>query len=62
MADFSEIKSEFEIKELNPKNDDGIIEHLRGKTEEVDLDQILKKSLGGYTKQSVLEYLGILRK
>jgi len=39
-----------------------IIEHLRGKTEEVNLEQYLKKSFGGYTKQSVLSYLAILRK
>ncbi|MEL7658916.1 MAG: hypothetical protein AAGU75_23745, partial [Bacillota bacterium] len=39
-----------------------VIETLRLKTEEIDMDQYLKSKLGGYTKQSVLEYLNILRK
>lgn len=44
------------------ENDNNFIEMLRDKSEE-DLDSILKKTLGGgYTKQSVHEYLAILRK
>jgi len=58
----SESKSEFDFKELNVDNGKSIVEQLRVKTEEIDLNQYLKKSLGGYTKQSVLEYLGRLRK
>lgn len=42
--------------------DRSVIETLRLKTEEIDMDQYLKKTLGGYTKQSVLEYLNVLRK
>ena len=58
----SESKTELDFKELNVDNGMSIIEQLRTKTEEGDLNQYLKKSLGGYTKQSVLEYLGQLRK
>lgn len=45
------------------ENDKDFIEMLRDKTEE-DLDSVLKKTTigGGYTKQSVQEYLAILRK
>ena len=43
-------------------NEHSVIETLRLKTEEIDIDQYLKTKLGGYTKQSVLEYLNILRK
>lgn len=39
-----------------------VVEMIREKTEEADLNKYLKKSLGGYTKQSVTEYLNILRK
>ncbi|MCI2000691.1 MAG: hypothetical protein LKJ75_08535 [Clostridia bacterium] len=39
-----------------------VVETLRLKTEEIDMDQYLKTRLGGYTKKSVLEYLNILRK
>lgn len=39
-----------------------IVEMLRDKTEEADLNSVLKKTLGGYTKQSVYEYISILRK
>lgn len=39
-----------------------MIETLRLKTEEIDMDQYLKTKLGGYTKQSVLDYLNVLRK
>jgi len=39
-----------------------LIEELRLKTEESDLEQQLKTRFGGYTKQSVLDYLNILRK
>ena len=45
------------------KNDDiNIIETLRLKTEEIDMDKYLKTTFGGYTKQSVLDYLNVLRK
>jgi chromosome segregation ATPase len=43
-------------------HDMNIVELLRVKTEEADMDAYLKTSFGGYTKQSVLEYLSILRK
>jgi chromosome segregation ATPase len=43
-------------------DESSMVETLRLKTEEVDMDQYLKTKLGGYTKQSVLEYLNILRK
>ncbi|WP_312653289.1 hypothetical protein [Aminipila sp.] len=39
-----------------------MIETLRLKTEEIDMNQYLKTKLGGYSKQSVLEYLNVLRK
>ena len=39
-----------------------VIELLREKTEEIDLKQYLKSTLGGYTKKSVLGYLTILKK
>jgi len=48
---------------MTDKIDDiGMIETLRLKSEEIDMDQYLKTKLGGYTKQSVLEYLNALRK
>ncbi|WP_156900534.1 hypothetical protein [Anaerovorax odorimutans] len=48
---------------MTDKIDDiSVIETLRTKTEEIDMDQYLKRKLGGYTKQSVLEYLNVLRK
>lgn len=39
-----------------------IVETLRLKTEESDIKQYLKSTVGGYTKNSVLEYLNVLRK
>ncbi len=39
-----------------------VVETLRLKTEELDMNQYLKTKWGGYTKQSVLEYLNVLRK
>lgn len=39
-----------------------LIEQLRSMTEEVDFNQFLKKTFRGYTKDSVLEYLSVLRK
>ncbi|MGE4354672.1 MAG: hypothetical protein AB7D36_11390 [Oscillospiraceae bacterium] len=48
------------MTEINGESN--IVEALRAKTEETDMNQYLKKALGGYTKSSVLEYLGILRK
>ncbi|WP_206458571.1 hypothetical protein [Anaerovorax sp. IOR16] len=48
---------------MTGKMDDmSIIETLRSKTEEIDMDQYLKRIIGGYSKQSVLEYLNVLRK
>lgn len=35
---------------------------LREKTEEADLNSILKPNVGGYTKKSVLEYLAYIKK
>jgi len=43
-------------------DDINVVEALRSKTEELDMDQYLKSKMGGYTKQSVLEYLSVLRK
>ena len=40
---------------------DNLIKNLREKTEEADLDTILKTTLGGYTRKSVREYLSMLR-
>jgi len=42
--------------------DINIVEALRSKAEWLDMDQYLKTKMGGYTKQSVLEYLSVLRK
>lgn len=39
-----------------------VVEMLREKTEESNLNKYLKKTMGGYTKKSVIEYLNILRK
>lgn len=39
-----------------------IVEMIRVKTEEEDLDQILKTSMGGYTKKSVRDYLASVRR
>lgn len=38
------------------------IEDLRLKTEKSDLRQYLKSSIGGYTKESVQEYISVMRK
>lgn len=38
------------------------VELLRSKTEENDMKHFLKSTMGGYSKQSVLDYLAILRK
>ncbi|MFB0921009.1 MAG: hypothetical protein QMB62_09020 [Oscillospiraceae bacterium] len=43
-------------------SDASIMEALRSKIEESDIKQYLKSSLGGYTKNSVLAYLNLLRK
>lgn len=48
------------MSEVN--NEPGFVEALRLKTEETDLNHYLKRALGGYTKQSVLDYLNALRK
>lgn len=42
--------------------EESFVSMLREKTEEADLDTILKTSFGGYTKQSVQEYLAHIRK
>lgn len=39
-----------------------IVEMIRDKSEEADLNQILKSSFGGFTKKSVQEYLSRIRK
>lgn len=41
---------------------DNLVKTLREKTEEADLDTILKTTLGGYTRKSVREYIAILRR
>lgn len=41
---------------------DNTVNDLREKTEEMDLNTILKPSMGGYTKKSVMEYLAYLKK
>ena len=41
---------------------DAFLEELREKSGETDLDSILKSTIGGYTKQSVLEYLFTIKK
>ena len=41
---------------------DEFVSMLREKTEEGDLNTILKPCIGGYTKRSVLEYLSIVKK
>jgi chromosome segregation ATPase len=46
----------------NPNNEINIVEMLRTKTEEADMNSYLKSSFGGYTKKSVLDYLAILRR
>ena len=40
---------------------DNLVEMLREKTEEADLNSILKSTLGGYSRKSVQEYITILR-
>lgn len=47
------------MPEINNKN---IVEMLRERTEESDLERYLKSTIGGYTKKSVLEYISTLRK
>lgn len=42
-------------------NNIDIDEMFRGKTQEADLKQYLKSTIGGYTKKSVQEYLSVLR-
>lgn len=44
------------------QNSDDIVEMLRKKTRDADLEQALKSRLGGYSKQSVLDYLSLLKK
>lgn len=44
------------------KDSINMIEMLRDKTEETNLAEILKSTFRGYTKKSVQEYFGILRK
>ena len=40
---------------------DNLVKTLREKTEEADLDTILKTTFGGYSRKSVREYISILR-
>lgn len=44
------------------KDNLSVVGMIRDKNEELDLNGILKTTFGGYTKQSVHEYLAILRK
>ncbi len=63
-AEQAAIKIEPEVV-VEKQKDEGmlIIEQLRGRTEEGDLDQYLKKSFGGgYSRDSVLEYFGNMRR
>lgn len=46
----------------NTSSNAAIVEELRLKTEQSDMSQYLKSSLGGYTKSSVHEYFSSLRK
>ncbi|MGN1025086.1 MAG: hypothetical protein ACI4P4_01650 [Faecousia sp.] len=41
---------------------DNLVEMLREKTEEANLDTILKTTFGGYSRKSVQEYIAMLRK
>lgn len=43
-------------------NEKSLIGMLREKTEEADMEQYLKRTIGGYTKQSFLKYLAVFRK
>lgn len=43
-------------------NDSNLVESLRSRTEKTEIGQSLKRTLGGYTKNSVLEYLDTLRR
>jgi predicted nucleic acid-binding Zn-ribbon protein len=45
----------------NRENHD-VIGMLREKSEEADLNEVLKSTFGGYTKKSVQEYINLLRK
>ena len=46
----------------NSNDEKNIVDMIRDKSEEADLNQLLKGSFGGYTKKSVQEYLSIIRK
>lgn len=50
------------MNENNLNYDANIVGMLRDKTEEADLNQVLKSSFGGYTKKSVQEYFSVIRK
>ena len=52
------------FEEAKKKHNEEIdfVQMLRSKTEESDLKQVLRSSIGGYTKQSVMDYLAIMRK
>lgn len=41
---------------------DNLVKSLREKTEEADLDTILKTTLGGYSRKSVREYISMMRR
>ncbi len=47
------------MPDINEKN---IVDMLREKTEEADLEQLLKSTIGGYTKKSVMQYFAALKK
>lgn len=47
---------------MKDNNKINVIEMLRDKTEEADLEHLLKSKFGGYTKQSVKEYFSAIKK
>ncbi|MEL7606914.1 MAG: hypothetical protein AAGU39_12790 [Sedimentibacter saalensis] len=47
---------------MDKKDEVNVIEMLRGRTEEDDLNKVLKSTFGGYTKKSVQEYFAAVRK
>jgi len=47
---------------MSMNEEKNIVEMIRDKSEEADLNQLLKSSFGGYTKKSVQEYLSRVRK
>ena len=52
---------QIEWKEVHQPMSDNLVKDLREKTEEADLDSILKVSLGGYNRKLVREYIAMMR-